>query len=58
MQGPKCKGKPHKVWIDVAEETLSIVGLYIQEAKKCAQDRRAWRNVCRGEQRDVVKPPV
>ena len=49
MQGPRCRGRPRKGWMDGVKEVLSKRGLNIQEAKECVQDRREWRSVCRGE---------
>jgi len=56
MQGRRCRGRPRKGWMDSVKEVLSKRGLNIQEAKVCVQDRREWRNVCRGEERAVGGP--
>ena len=48
MQEPRCRGKPHKGWMDGVKEVLSERGLNSQEVKECVQDKREWRSVCRG----------
>ena len=36
MQGPRCRGRLGKGWLDSVKEVLSKKGLTIQEAKECA----------------------
>ena len=46
MQGPRCRGRPHKRWMYGVKEVLCKRDLTLQEAKECVQDRREWRSVC------------
>ena len=48
MQGPRCRGRPRKGWMDGVKEVLTKRALTIQEVKECVQDRREWRIICRG----------
>ena len=45
VQGPRCRGRPRKEWMDGVKEVLTKMGLTIQEAKACIQDRREWHSV-------------
>ena len=48
MQGPRCRGRPRRGWMDGVKGELSKRSLTIQEAKECVHDRREWHSVCRG----------
>ena len=48
VQGRRRRGRPRKCWMDGVSELVEKMGMNIQEAKVCVQDRSRWRSVCRG----------
>ena len=54
MQGPICRGRPCKGWIDGVKEVLSKRSLNIQKAEECIKDWQEWCSVCQGNDVSLV----